>query len=49
MQIPLILTLEVSLMYSEIFWFNRIPQKQCVNEMEQEDEYINTFDFLNNF
>ena len=31
---------------------NRIPQKQCANEMkqeEQEDEYINAFDFLNNF
>ena len=52
MQIPLILTLEVSIMYSEIFWFNRLPQKQRVNEMEQEeqeDEYINAFDFLNNF
>ena len=31
---------------------NKEPQKQRVNEMEQEeqeDEYINAFDFLNNF
>ena len=28
---------------------NKEPQKQRVNEMEQEDEYINAFDFINNF
>ena len=28
---------------------NKEPQKQRVNEMEQEDQYINVFDFLNNF
>ena len=31
---------------------NKEPQKERVNEMEQEeqeDEYINAFDFLNNF
>ena len=33
MQIPLILTLEVR-MKSEIFWFNRIPPKQRVNEQD---------------
>ena len=35
-----------------MFWFIKIPQKQSVNEMEQEeqeDEYINEFDFLKNF
>ena len=30
-------------------WINRILQKHHVNEMEQEDEFINAFDFLNNF
>ena len=38
--------------FNEIFWFNRISQKQLVNETEQEEhegEYINAFDFLNNF
>ena len=47
MQIPLILTPAVSIIYN-----NRIPQKQSVNkikEEEQEDEYINAFDFVNNF
>ena len=34
MQIQLILALEVSIMQSEIFWFNRIPQKQCVIEQD---------------
>ena len=28
---------------------NKEPQKQRVNEMEQEDECINAFDFINNF
>ena len=28
---------------------NKEPQKQCANEMEQEDKYINPFDFINNF
>ena len=35
-----------------MFSFIKIPQKQSVNEMEQEeqeDEYINEFDFLKNF
>ena len=35
-----------------MFWFNTIPQKDRVNEMEQEkqkDEYIHAFDFFNNF
>ena len=35
-----------------MFWFIKIPQKQSVNEMEQEeqeDEYINELDFLKNF
>ena len=52
MEIPLILTLKVSIMWNQFFWFNRIPQKQHVNEMEQEeqeDEYINKIDFLTNF
>ena len=31
------------------FWFSRITQKRRVNEMEQEDKYVNAFDFLNNF
>ena len=49
MQIPLVLTLKISIMQSEIFWFNRISPNQRVNEMEQEeqeDEYITS---LNNF
>ena len=54
MQIPLIKITNSNYIgsqynYSEIFWFNRISQKQRVNEMEQVDEYINAFDFLNNF
>ena len=47
MQIPLILTLEVRKCKVKFFWFNKIPQKKPVNEMEQEEqknEYINAFD-----
>ena len=29
-------------------YVNIMPQKQCVHEMEEADEYINAFDFLNN-
>ena len=53
MQIPLILTLEVSIMLSEIFGLIEQPNNNVsINKMEQEeqeDEYINAVDILNNF
>ena len=41
-------TRDPGLWIQRLNYFNRIPQKELVNEMEQEDEYINALDFLNN-